>query len=94
MTETSQTRATFAIETHGCKLNQADTLVLAREFAGAGLRQVSTDEPADVYVVNSCTVTHVADRKARQSLRAARRRNPWFNNCGYGMLCRTYTWSA
>ena len=76
MTETSQTRATFAIETHGCKLNQADTLVLAREFAGAGLRQVSTDEPADVYVVNSCTVTHVADRKARQSLRAARRRNP------------------
>ena len=76
MTVTSQARATFAIETHGCKLNQADTLVLAREFAGAGLRQVSTDEPADVYVVNSCTVTHVADRKARQSLRAARRRNP------------------
>ena len=76
MTETSHARATFAIETQGCKLNQADTLVLAREFAEAGLRQVGTNEPADVYVVNSCTVTHVADRKARQSLRAARRRNP------------------
>ena len=68
--------ATFAIETHGCKLNQADSLVLAREFAEAGLTQVGEDRPADVYVVNSCTVTHVADRKARQSLRAARRRNP------------------
>ena len=50
--------------------------MLAREFAEAGLKQVREDEPADVYVVNSCTVTHVADRKARQSLRAARRRNP------------------
>ncbi len=67
---------TFAIETHGCKLNQADTLVLAREFTEAGLTQVGEDQPADVYVVNSCTVTHVADRKARQSLRSARRRNP------------------
>ena len=64
------------IETHGCKLNQADTNVLAREFAQAGFRVVANDEPSDVYVVNSCTVTHVADRKARRSLRAARRRNP------------------
>ena len=68
--------ATFAIETHGCKLNQADALVLAREFTEAGLIQVRENEPSDVYVVNSCTVTHVADRKARQSLRLARRRNP------------------
>ena len=64
------------IETHGCKLNQADSNVLAREFAQAGFRVVANDEPSDVYVVNSCTVTHVADRKARRSLRAARRRNP------------------
>ena len=68
--------ATFAIETHGCKLNQADALMLAREFTEAGLIQVGENEPSDVYVVNSCTVTHVADRKARQSLRSARRRNP------------------
>ena len=75
MQENSNTR-TFAIETHGCKLNQADTLVIAREFKEAGLMQVAEDERADVYVVNSCTVTHVADRKARHALRAARRRNP------------------
>ncbi len=37
---------------------------------------VAEGQPADIYVVNSCTVTHVADRKARQALRAARRRNP------------------
>ena len=69
-------RSTFAIETHGCKLNQADSLRLAREFVEAGYVHVSADGPADVFILNSCTVTHVADRKARQALRAARRRNP------------------
>ena len=72
----SRKKSTFAIETHGCKLNQADSLRLAREFVAAGYVRVSADGPADVYVLNSCTVTHVADRKARQALRAARRRNP------------------
>ena len=67
---------TVAIETHGCKLNQADSDTLARRFVEAGYRLASANGPADVYVLNSCTVTHVADRKARHSLRAARRRNP------------------
>ena len=65
-----------AIETHGCKLNQADSQSLARRFASAGYRVVSLADGPDVYVLNSCTVTHVADAKARQALRAARRRNP------------------
>ena len=69
-------RPTVAIETHGCKLNQADTSVLADEFARAGYRLVNPDHPSDVFVLNSCTVTHVADRKARHALRAARRRSP------------------
>ncbi len=67
---------TFAIETHGCKLNQADSLVLAREFVMAGYKQVSVGQPSDVYLLNSCTVTHTADKKARQALRRARRLNP------------------
>ena len=67
---------TVAIETHGCKLNQADSQALAREFALAGCILVAPEAPADVYVLDSCTVTHVADRKARHALRAARRRNP------------------
>ena len=67
---------TVALETHGCKLNQADTEAMARRFREAGYRVVATEQAADVYVVNTCTVTHVADRKARQALRSARRRNP------------------
>ena len=73
---TTADRPTVAIETHGCKLNQADSAVLASGFLRAGFRLVSTDEPADVYLVNTCTVTHIADRKGRHALRAARRRNP------------------
>ena len=67
---------TVRLETHGCKLNQADTQTLARQLATAGYSVVSEAEPADFYVLNSCTVTHVADRKARQAIRAARRQNP------------------
>ena len=69
-------RGAVAIETHGCKLNQADSQALARRFVSAGYRVVSLADGPDVYVLNSCTVTHVADAKARQALRAARRRNP------------------
>ena len=69
-------RPSVLIETHGCKLNQADSSQLAWEFIEAGYRVVPPGEPADVYVLNSCTVTHIADRKGRQALRAARRRNP------------------
>ncbi len=67
---------TVAIETHGCKLNQADSAVLAGEFARAGYRVVGSNSDADIIVVNTCTVTATADSKARQALRAARRSNP------------------
>ena len=67
---------TVSIRTHGCKLNQADSDALARRFIRAGYRIVGPSQPADVCVVNTCTVTHVADRKARQALGAARRRSP------------------
>ncbi len=65
-----------ALDTVGCKLNQAETQLLARQFARAGYRLVSADDEADVYILNTCTVTHVADRKCRQRLRLAHRRNP------------------
>ena len=69
-------RPAVAIETHGCKLNQADSVVMAGRFIDAGYRVAAPGEPVDVYVLNSCTVTHVADRKARGALRSARRRSP------------------
>ena len=67
---------TVAIETHGCKLNQADSAQLAREFANRGYATVDSVANADIVVVNTCTVTATADSKARQALRAARRHNP------------------
>ena len=50
--------------------------MLASDFLRAGFALASDGGDVDVYVVNTCTVTHVADRKARQALRAARRRHP------------------
>ena len=67
---------TVAIHTHGCKLNQADSASLARQFAAAGYAVVDSPRDADVFVLNTCTVTANADAKARQALRAARRANP------------------
>ncbi len=64
------------IQTHGCKLNQADSEALGRSFLQAGYTLVDPSQPADVYIINSCTVTHVADGKARQALRGGRRGNP------------------
>ena len=67
---------TVALETHGCKLNQADTLKLIGEFEKNGVKVVGLNDHPNVYVLNSCTVTHIADRKARQSLRTAKKRDP------------------
>ena len=72
----SEHRGTVAIETHGCKLNLADSELLAAEFARLGYTVVDAGRPADVYVLNTCTVTRTADSKARQALRAAQRRAP------------------
>ena len=66
---------TAAIHTHGCKLNQADSEALARSFTEAGFVVVDWTKGADVLVLNTCTVTAIADAKARQALRAARRAN-------------------
>jgi threonylcarbamoyladenosine tRNA methylthiotransferase MtaB len=65
-----------AIHTHGCKLNQADSSQLARQFLAAGYRLVDSPADADVFVLNTCTITATADAKARQALRTARRKNP------------------
>jgi len=65
-----------AFYTLGCKLNQAETESLANRFSKAGFQLVTPHEGADIYIANTCTVTHIADRKSRHWLRLARRRNP------------------
>ena len=69
------TQMNIALETLGCKLNQAETELLARQFVEAGHRLVSSVGEADIYILNTCTVTHIADAKARHLLRLAHRRN-------------------
>lgn len=64
-----------AFDTLGCKLNQAETESLVRELVAAGYELVGSVDEADIYILNTCTVTHIADRKCRNLLRQARRRN-------------------
>ena len=67
---------TFAFYTLGCKANQFDTQALEQMAAARGHTVVPFSGGADVYVVNTCTVTAESDRKSRQIIRAARRRAP------------------
>ncbi len=65
-----------AFYTLGCKLNFAETSTIARQFEEQGYERVEFNEEADVYVVNSCTVTQQADRKCRAAIRKAIRTSP------------------
>ena len=66
----------FAIYTLGCKVNQEEGVALSNVFKEHGWNQVDFETPADVTVINTCTVTHLADRKSRQFIRRASRANP------------------
>ncbi len=59
----------------GCKVNQYETNAMAQKFVANGYEIVEFDEYADVYIVNTCTVTNIADRKSRQMLRRAKEIN-------------------
>jgi threonylcarbamoyladenosine tRNA methylthiotransferase MtaB len=67
---------TVAFHTLGCKLNQFETNDIERQFAERGWRPVAFGAPADVVVVNTCTVTGRSDARCRAALRKARRENP------------------
>lgn len=67
---------TVGFYTLGCKMNYAETETLSRRMKDAGFQQVDFTDIADYYVVNSCSVTESANKKSRQAVRAAHRRNP------------------
>jgi threonylcarbamoyladenosine tRNA methylthiotransferase MtaB len=67
---------TIALETVGCRLNQYETEKMAAALMRYGFRRVEPDETADLYVINTCTVTHRADSDCRQIIRKAGRKNP------------------
>lgn len=67
---------TVAFITLGCKVNQYETEIMEGLFKQKNYKVVANDEPADVYVVNTCSVTSFGDKKSRQLIRRAHRQNP------------------
>jgi threonylcarbamoyladenosine tRNA methylthiotransferase MtaB len=76
MTDQQISETTFAVATLGCKVNQADSEAISEQMSAAGFVQRDFSERADVYIVNTCTVTHLGDRSSRQMISQARRRHP------------------
>ena len=69
-------KKTVAVATLGCKVNQYESAAIAGLFRDRGYSEVDFGTPAGVYVINTCTVTHLSDRKSRQLIRRAVRTNP------------------
>jgi len=66
----------FAIATLGCKVNQYDSAIIESRLGSLGMERGEFDQPADVYIVNTCTVTDRADSESLRLARRARRLNP------------------
>ncbi len=69
-------RGSVAFHTLGCKVNQFDTGGLMAKFQERGYEIVGFDQPAGIYVINTCTVTQTAEQKARQLIRKVKREHP------------------
>lgn len=66
----------IAFHTLGCKLNFSETSTISRDFISHGFEKVDYREEADIYVLNTCSVTENADKEARKLIRQAKHRNP------------------
>jgi threonylcarbamoyladenosine tRNA methylthiotransferase MtaB len=67
---------TVAFYTLGCKLNFSETSTIARNFVENNFKKVAFNEPADVYVINTCSVTENADNKFKSVVKRANKSNP------------------
>jgi len=65
-----------AFHTLGCKLNFSETATISRDFICHGFEKVDYRDEADIYILNTCSVTENADKEARKLIRQAKRRNP------------------
>jgi threonylcarbamoyladenosine tRNA methylthiotransferase MtaB len=66
----------IAFQTLGCKLNFSETSSISRQFGEDGFEQVSFSDPADIYVINSCSVTKNAEKRCKTLIKQALRKNP------------------
>lgn len=84
-----QTQKRVGIYTLGCKVNQYESEAIAERLISLGLEVVSPSEKCDAYIINTCTVTAEADRKARQFIRRALSKNPEAKIAVTGCLAQT-----
>ena len=66
----------IAAQTLGCKVSQYESTCIVEAFCKRGYESCAFDAVCDVYVINTCTVTNIADRKSRQMLHRAKKQNP------------------
>ena len=83
-----------AIYTLGCKVNQYETQAMERELTRRGHTLVPFDGAADAYVINTCSVTAVSDKKSRQMIRRCRKLNPSAVVAGCGCYVQTHAGEA
>ena len=76
-----------ALHNLGCKVNSYEIDVMQQMLRESGYKIVPFDDVADVYIINTCTVTNIADRKSRQMLHQAKKRNPKAVVVAAGCLC-------
>lgn len=81
--------ATVAFHTLGCKVNHYETEAIWQLFKEAGYERTEFERAADVYVINTCTVTNTGDKKSRQIIRRAVRQNPDAVICVTGCYAQT-----
>lgn len=74
--ETIQAKRKVAFYTLGCKVNQYETNAMIQQFQDHGYELVDFEEKADIYIINTCTVTNMSDKKSREMLRRAKKQNP------------------
>ena len=72
---------------YGCKVNQYETNGMIQKFKDAGYEITNFSNKADIYIINTCTVTSISDKKSRQILRQAKRNNPEAIIVAVRLLC-------
>ncbi len=83
-----------AIYTLGCKVNQYETQAMEQELTGRGHTLVDFEDTADAYIINTCSVTAISDKKSRQMIRRAKKRNPQAVVAACGCYVQTHTEEA
>ena len=81
----------IAIYTLGCKVNQYETQAMEQELTARGHELVDFEQPADAYIINTCSVTAISDKKSRQMIRRARKLNPDAIVSACGCYVQTHT---